>query len=173
MEHQLGPVEHLPYAADEKETVAAMLDQQRAAIAAICAGCSDEHLRARVVASDTTILGMVNHLAYVERWWFQEIFAGVDGEYPWSEDDWNAEFHVDDRATKDILDFYAVECDKSRAIVEEANLDDRASKRPEVSLRWICAHMALETARHAGQADILRELLDGATGLGHPPPRSV
>jgi hypothetical protein len=161
-------VKEIPHAAGERETVAAMLDQQRAAMVAICEGCSDDNLRARLVASDTTILGIVKHLAYVERWWFHDVFAGGDLDYPWTKDDPNAEFRIEDHeTTQDIVDFYATECEKSRAIFEAANLDDRAAKRNEVTLRWISGRMIMETARHAGQADILRELLDGATGLGY------
>jgi uncharacterized damage-inducible protein DinB len=167
-------VKEVPYAAGEKETLGAMLDLGRAAMVAICDGCSDDNLRARVVASDSTILGIVKHLAYVERWWFRDRFTGEDCDYPWTKDDPNAEFRVEEHeTTQDILDFYAAECDKSRAIFEQASLDDRAAKRKEVTLRWISGHMALENARHAGQADILRELLDGATGLGHPTRPSI
>jgi hypothetical protein len=161
-------VKEVPYDAGEKETVAAMLDQQRAAMVAICDGCSDDNLRARLVASDTTILGIVKHLAFMERWWVHDVFAGGNPDYPWTKDDPNAEFRIEDHeTTQDIIDFYAVECEKSRAIFGEANLDDRAVKRNEVTLRWISGRMIMETARHAGQADILRELLDGAAGLGH------
>jgi hypothetical protein len=157
-----------PYAAREKETVGAMLDQQRAAMVMICDGCSEDDLRARLVASDTTILGIVKHLAYMERWWLHDVFAGGDFDYPWTKEDPNAEFRIDTHeSTQDIIDFYATECEKSRVIFEGANLDDRAAKRTEVTLRWISGRMIMETARHAGQADILRELLDGATGLGH------
>lgn len=169
-----GGVGEIPYAADERETVAAMLDQQRAAMVAICDGCSDDNLRAQLVASDTTILGIVKHLAYMERWWFHDVFAGGDLDYPWTMDDPNAEFRIEEsETTQDIIDFYAMECEKSRAIFQQANLDDRAAKRNEVTLRWISGRMIMETARHAGQADILRELLDGATGLGHATTPSI
>jgi uncharacterized damage-inducible protein DinB len=167
-------VKEVPYAADERETIAAMLDQQRAAVVAICDECSDDNLRARPVASDTTILGIVKHLAFMERWWFHDVFAGRDLDYPWTKDDPNAEFRIEENeTTQDIIAVYAAECEKSRAIFENANLDDRAAKRGEVTLRWISGRMIMETARHAGQADILRELLDGATGLGHATTPSI
>ena len=150
-------VKEVPYAADERETIAAMLGQQRAAVVAICDGCSDDYLRARPVASDTTILGIVKHLAFMERWWFHDVFAGRDLDYPWTKDDPNAEFRIEENeTTQDIIASYAAECEKSRAIFENANLDDRAAKRSEVTLRWISGRMIMETARHAGQADILR-----------------
>lgn len=164
-------LKEIPYTAGEKETLGALLDLQRAALVAICEGCSDEDLRKRLVASDTTILGIVKHEAYAERWWFQENFAGERPDYAWSEEDPDADFRIEDHeTTEDILDLYARECDKSRAIFEGAGLDDLAARLRggnEISLRWIVARMIWETARHCGHADILREQLDGATGLGH------
>jgi Protein of unknown function (DUF664) len=64
-----------------------------------------------------------------------------------------------------VFDFYVQECDKSRVIVAEANLDDIAgNSKSERSLRWIVSHMLEETARHNGHLDILREMIDGTTG---------
>lgn len=161
-------VQRVPSPASERETYVASLDQQRAAIVAICEGCSDDDLRRRFVSSESTILGIVKHLAYVERWWFQDRFAGRDVEYPWSEEDPDAEFRIDEsESTRDILDLYEAECEESRRIVAAAELDDRAARRPELTLRWVLDHLITESARHAGQADILRELADGASGLGH------
>ena len=169
----MGDFEAVPYSADEKETLAALLDVQRAAMVAICNGCSDEDLRKHLVPSDTTILGIVKHLAYVEGWWIHTVFGGEPVSHPCTEEDPDADFRIEDHeSTKDILDFYRAQCDKSRAFVAGADLDDlghdrRESSRKEVSLRWIIGRMIAETARHAGQADILREQLDGAAGLGH------
>lgn len=161
-------VQRVPSPATERETYVASLDQQRAAMVAICEGCSDEDLRRRFVSSESTILGIVKHLAYVERWWLQDRFAGRNVEYPWSEEDPDAEFRIgESESTRDILDLYEAECEESRRIVAAAELDDRAARRPELTLRWVLDHLITETARHAGQADILRELADSATGLGH------
>ncbi len=164
----------VPVAAGERQTLLALLDLQRASITAICAGCSDDDLRARLVLSETSLLGIVKHLAYAERWWFQDKFAGREVSYPWADADPNAEFRIyDDESTETVLDFYAAECQQSRDIVAAARLDDRAARRGELSLRWIVARMVWETARHAGQADILREQLDGVTGLGHTQPPAL
>ncbi len=164
----------VPFAADERQTLLSLLDLQRAAVVAICAGCSDDDLRARLVVSPTSILGIVKHLAYAERWWFQDNFAGREVGYPWTDTDPDAEFRIGPgESTQAVLDFYGTECRISRAIVAAAGLDDRAVRRPELSLRWIAGRMIWETARHAGQADILREQLDGVTGLGHTQPPSL
>lgn len=170
----MSAVARVPSPADVRETYLASMDQQRAAMVAICEGCSDENLRRRFVASESTILGIVKHLAYVERWWFQDRLAGRDCEYPWTHDDPDAEFRIEPHeTTEDILELYRNECEESRRIVNAHDLEDRASRRPELTLRWVLDHMITETARHAGQADILRELADGTAGQGHPPPPTV
>ena len=166
-------IAEVPYRADEKETLTALLDMQRAAILAVCEGCSEDNLRKRLVPSMTTILGIVKHLAYVEGWWFHTVFGGEEARHPSTEDDPDADFRIEDHeTTEEILALYASQCEKSRAIVAAAALDDvgtdpRPSCSKVVSLRWIIGRMIWETARHTGQADILREQLDGAAGLGH------
>ncbi len=118
--------------------------------------------------SDTTILGMIKHLAYVERWWFQDIFEGRDCTYPWTKDDMDADFRIEpNETTAEILELYRAECDVSRSIFKSNDLFDVSvsDERPRCTLKWIVLHMIEETARHAGQADILREQLDGTTGL--------
>jgi hypothetical protein len=92
-------VKEVPYAADQRETIAAMLDQQRAAVVALCDECSDGNLRARPVASDTTILGIVKHLAFMERWWFHDVFAGREPRLPM--DERRSQRRVSDRGKRD------------------------------------------------------------------------
>lgn len=155
--------------APERELLDAFLDYHRATLLQKVAGVSDADLRRRFVPSQTTLLGMVKHLAYVERSWFQIRFAGEDLPVPWTEQDPDADFRIEpDETTAAILAFYRAEVARSRAITAAASLDDRA-KRPsrdrEYTLRWIMLHMIEETARHNGHADILRELIDGVTGM--------
>lgn len=117
--------------------------------------------------SDMTLLGIVKHLAFVERGWFQGTFLGDAIETPWTTDDPDADFRIEpDETTQQIVDLYRAECEKSRAIVEAASLDDRAKRhgRTDYTLRWIMAHMIEETARHNGHADLFRERIDGVTG---------
>ena len=73
--------------------------------------------------------------------------------------------------TDEILAFYRDECERSRTIAAGASLDDLAKQWPadrppekRPNLRWIYVHMIDETARHAGHLDVVRELIDGATG---------
>ena len=151
----------------------AYLDYHRATLQMKLEGVSDEDLRKAMVPSGTSLLGMMKHLAYVERWWFQQIFAGRDDlEYPWTDDDPDADFRIEpDETTQQIFDLYNAECEVNRQIVAPAQLEEMAKgkkkpndPRPGFSLRWILVHMIEETARHNGHADILREQIDGATG---------
>ena len=159
----------VPQTGDEKTMLGAFLDRYRETIIWKLDGLSKEQASARLVPSATTLLGMVKHLAYVERWWFQMNFAGEPVRFPWPEDepDEDIDFRVvpaDSIASISAL--YQQEIARSREIVADASLDDLAKdeKRGPRNLRWIMVHMIEETARHAGHADILRELTDGAIG---------
>jgi uncharacterized damage-inducible protein DinB len=160
-----------PLAGDETATLTGFLDHYRGVLLTLADGLPDDALRRALVPSGTTILGMIKHLAYVERGWFREVFAGEDLPYPFPDDDPDADLRIEpDEKTSDVLELYRDECERSRAIVASAaSLDERAREpgREEYSLRWIVVHMIEETARHAGHADILREQLDGTTGVGY------
>lgn len=157
-----------PHAAPEKATLEGFLDYQRTTLLHKVSGLDEEALRRRLVPSQTTLLGLVKHLAYVERWWFQSVFAGLEVELPPREHDWHFE---PDETAQSIFALFQSEVAISRQIVARANLDDLArgtgeqqrGRQPQ-SLRWIMVHMIEETARHNGHADILRELTDGQAG---------
>jgi uncharacterized damage-inducible protein DinB len=156
-----------PYAGTEAETLTAYLDFHRATLLMKVDGLDDERLRRPMVPSGTSLLGIVKHLAYVERWWFTQVFAGQQATYPWTEDDPDADWRIEpEETTEQILRLYRDECDRSRGIVAaSSSLDDIVQHpRRELSKRWILVHMIEETARHNGHADILREQLDGRTG---------
>ena len=131
-------------------------------------GLTLEEASRPAVASGTSLLGLVKHLAYVERWWFDDFFAGNAVDYPWSEEDPDADFRIEEGETvDDAISLYTEAVARSNELVAEAQMDDlsvgsRGGER--FALRWIVAHMIEETARHAGHADIMRELIDGATG---------
>jgi uncharacterized damage-inducible protein DinB len=162
--------------ADERETLGSMLDYYRETVVWKCSGMSDEDLRKAIVPSGWSMLGMVNHLAYVEQWWFQELFAGKPAAdlapVPWTDEDPDADFRIGpDQSTESVLDFYTVCCERSRDITASASLDDLTAQWPadrpperRPTLRWILVHLIEETARHAGHMDVVRELIDGATG---------
>ncbi|HEX4791413.1 MAG TPA: DinB family protein [Actinospica sp.] len=148
----------------ERAVLEAFLDFQRAVLRRKAAGLSDRQARRRIVPSVTTIAGLLKHLAVVEYNWFERILAQRPAQLP----DPDATFVVgEDETLEDVLAAYDAACARSREIAAKFELDDAVPQEElgQVSLRWIYAHMIEETARHAGHADILRELTDGATGV--------
>jgi len=156
----------------EREVLTQILRNLRAVVAWKLAGLDDETAKRSVVDSATTLLGIVHHLAWVEAWWFQEVFAGENVEYPFDWDaDADAEFRMTDRHTiEGILDVYEGNVVRSDELIDSAPGLDAVGRRgdTENSLRWILTHMIDETARHAGHMDIIREQLDGSTGYLPP-----
>ncbi|MCP2169083.1 DinB family protein [Goodfellowiella coeruleoviolacea] len=160
-----------PRVAGERETLAAFLDWHRRTLELKCAGLTAEQLSDRAVPpSALSLRGLVRHLSGVERWWFRMQFAGeqVPMLY-YSDDDPDQDF---DRLDGDFAEEVAVwraECQRSREIVAEAtSLDDTATgfaTGGPISLRWVMLHVLADYARHNGHADLLRERIDGRTGV--------
>ena len=150
----------------ERETLETFLDMNRATVIYKATGLSDEDAARRLVPSLTTVSGLIRHLADVERSWFRDDLAGeADVPTRWSDDDRDGEFRVTaDDNHADIIADYEEACAESRRVAASFELDARGRNNAEVTLRWILVHMIEETARHCGHIDILREMLDGATG---------
>ncbi|MBT2447992.1 DinB family protein [Streptomyces sp. ISL-43] len=157
---------------DERATLTSVLQWQRDTLMMKCAGLTDEQLRRKAVApSGLSLLGLVRHLAEVERGWFRNIVGGEDvrGYFPKNEAGERTEFHVDDPHVADVAGSFKIwedTCERSRAIVDAAeSLDVTGSYDGQpYSLHYILAHMIEEYARHNGHADLLREVIDGTTG---------
>jgi len=157
--------------ADELAGLTGLLDFLREAIVIKATGLDEETLRRPMVPSGLSLLGIVRHLTYVERWWFAHTFGGLDVEFPWGDTiDPEATWRIDPgESAEDVIDLYRAECERSRAVIEGA-APDQPSARPSIGngepfmLRWLVARLIEETARHAGHADILREQVDGSIG---------
>jgi uncharacterized damage-inducible protein DinB len=148
----------------ELDTALAFLSFARHCVLKKANGLSDEQLRRVLVDSGTSILGLVQHLAEVERYWFGYHLVGAGG-------DADREYGMAvpaDRAPHAVLrDYMTAIQDSDRAIRAVGDPDARVAVAVDGdrhTLRWVIAHMTSETARHAGHADILREQLDGTTG---------
>jgi len=159
-----------PTAGDERSTLVGFLEFQRATLAAKCIGLTDAQLRARAVEpSNLSLLGLVRHMAEVERGWFRAGIAGEPVGDIWvSPGDPDADFdQVDDAGVAEAFAAWEAEYLRAREIVDATpSLDvtfDHLRLGP-VSLRWVVLHLIEEYARHNGHADLLRERLDGATG---------
>jgi uncharacterized damage-inducible protein DinB len=159
-----------PYVASERSRLDSWLDYHRATLLQKCAGLTAEQLARRPVASSAlSLLGLVRHMAGNERIWFRIRFARADVEdlYQSPEYPEGAEFAQADPATAEA-DFatYTEEVTQARAVVRGRSLDETfGDETVTVDLRWLYAHMIDEYARHNGHADLIRELIDGATGL--------
>jgi uncharacterized damage-inducible protein DinB len=144
----------------ELPTLQALLQFQRESMVRKLDGISDEQARQRLVGTDTTLLWLLKHLAGAESAWVERRFAGLDRP---ARDDTIR----DGDTVRSAIDAYRATWARVDAIVAAGQLDDpcRTMEGDEqVSLRWILMHLLEETARHAGHADILRELIDGRTG---------
>jgi hypothetical protein len=159
-----------PRVADERRALDTWLDHHRQTILWKLEGLDDEQLRSPMVPSGLTLLGLVKHLWANEHGWFVHGFAGT-GEPLLFEDpkDPDLDFHVQpSETTEEIVTGYARACERSREIVARAASLDETYEHPRrgpTDLRWIMLHMIEETARHNGHADIIREMIDGATGV--------
>jgi hypothetical protein len=152
---------------DERAMLTAFLDFQRDTLIWKLSSLTEEQIRKPWTPSGTSLLGLVKHLGYVERSWFQRRFQGLEVHVAWHAGPPDSDFRIEpDETPKAILDFYLGEVEQSRRITAEAPSLDAMAQRQDrvVSLRWILIHMIEETARHVGHADILRELTDGRTG---------
>jgi hypothetical protein len=138
-------------------------------------GLSDYDMRRPMTPTGTNLLGLVKHVANMELAYFGDVFGRPSGEpQPWFEP--GAEPNGDMWATADesrdeIVALYRRACARSDATIETLELDASGEvpwwppERKVVSLHRILVHMLAETNRHAGHADIVRELIDGAAGL--------
>ncbi|AXE25415.1 Mini-circle protein [Streptomyces globosus] len=161
-----------PTRAGEREMLEGWLDYHRATLAWKCEGLAEEDLRrAPLPPSELSLMGLVRHMAEVERYWFREIMLGEDlpDRYVTREDR-DGDFHFTAEDTwADAERVWRTEVEEARKAAAGRSLD-LASKadshhRGEVfTLRWVYLHMIEEYARHNGHADLLREQLDGATG---------
>jgi uncharacterized damage-inducible protein DinB len=147
----------------EIETSLAFLGYLRDGVGRKLDGLSEEQVRTVLVPSGTNLLGLVKHLTQVEAYWIQRRFAGREIA------------RVDDGdgfalAARDTIGSVRRAYQEAARLTDEIATSAADPQRPMalgshgLTLRWALAHVAEETARHAGHADILRELLDGVTG---------
>ncbi len=160
---------------DEKAHLHRYLRVGREALLWKLDGLSEYDVRRPLTPTGTNLLGLVKHLAAVELGYFGETFGRPSGEpMPWFEED--AEPNADMWATAEesrewVVDLYHRAWPSADATIEELPLDARGrvpwwpAERSDVTLHRVLVHMIAETHRHAGHADIVRELIDGKAGL--------
>ena len=159
---------------DQKSDLHRYLRRGREALLWKLDGLPEYDVRRPLTRTGTNLLGMVKHLATVEYGYFGDCFGRPYEEpLPWMAD--GAEPNADMWATADesreqITGLYRRACAHADATIEALPLDAPGhvpwwGERGEVTLRLILVHMIAETHRHAGHADIVRELIDGAAGF--------
>lgn len=161
-----------PTTGDERGLLVAALDAQRATLRLKCAGLGTESARRSVPPSSLSLLGLVRHLADVERRWFRVVLAGQDAELRFSSPE-NPEGDFDGAASapevvEESWTAWEEEVAFAEAFVAAAphlDVEGEDAWRGVVSLRWVLLHMVEEYARHNGHADLLRERIDGAVGV--------
>jgi hypothetical protein len=148
------------FAGSERETVLRLWAYHRESFLRKLLGVTDEQARWSPVASGTSLLWLADHLADSQHHWLAVRFLGGSGPAAGSA----ASATVEDAIRRCEERWAAVD-----EIVSQHDFDSLCAApvhgdSSPVSLRWVVTHLLEETARHAGHADILRELIDGSTG---------
>jgi hypothetical protein len=166
-EREDAAMRRVPFTGDEKESLQVALDRHRDAVLWKLEGLGDDDLRRAMTPSGTNLLGLVKHLAANEYGWFCGTFGREHEPLPFDDDDPEADLRIEPHeTTADVLAFYGRARAASDQVTADLDLEDTGTAwfGEPVTLRWVLVHMVEETARHAGHADIVRELIDGATG---------
>jgi hypothetical protein len=146
----------------EQANLIAMLEYLRGAVVRKTVGVPEADVRGSPVGSGTSLLWIVKHLARAETLWIVDRFAGESFPADWIDDT-----VYDGDTLEATIARYRQVCGRVDGIVAAAELSEICAGEDEEAnpdLRWVLIHLIEETARHAGHADILRELIDGRTG---------
>ncbi|MDT0341689.1 DinB family protein [Streptomyces litchfieldiae] len=164
-------VRHVPFTGSEKECLRAALDRHRDVVLWKLEGLDDEQARRVVTPLGNSLLGLVKHLGGAELGWFCLTFGRETGPLPFDPAVGDgSDLRVGaGESVQDVVDFYVRARGTADRAIDALDLDDLGTAfaffgGATVSLRWALVHMLEETVRHAGHMDIVRELVDGATG---------
>lgn len=171
------PLPEIPFVADEASAVRSLLAYFRATLRRQVEDLTPEQLDRTLAPSPMTLGGMVSHLAFVEDYWCRHVLHGAEPAEPWRSIDWATDPDQDwhraaGQSADELLALHETAVRAADEAVDRAlaagGLDtlavvDRHGEAP--SLRWILLHLVEEYARHAGHADLIRESIDGTTGL--------
>jgi uncharacterized damage-inducible protein DinB len=156
-----------PHVGGERVMLEGWLEWHRATLLSKCAGLNAEQLaRQAIPPSNLSLLGLIRHLAQVERGWFRRRIGGEDLPriYPPGGADFDA---ADPSGAESDYATLLAEMQACRTATASIDLDEEFVMEAwgrTVSARWIYVHMIEEYARHNGHADLLRERIDGARG---------
>jgi hypothetical protein len=157
---------------DPKATLQRYLQEGRDAMLTKLDGLSEYDVRRPMTPTGTNLLGLVKHLGQVELGYFGDTFGRPSpDEMEFDDSDPNADLVARaDESREDIVGVYRRAWTHADATISELPLDARGhvpwwGSRGDVTLHRVLVHVATETHRHAGHADIVREMIDGVVGL--------
>ncbi len=147
---------------DEREVLLHFLHYVRESMVRKVVGVTEEQARWSPVGSGTSLLWLVQHVDFAEQIWLRHRFAGEPMEVP-------ANAAIPSATLDEAIEHYRATWARVDDIIEDAHLDDALPEPSHrsgttVDLRWILAHLIEEISRHAGHADIIREMIDDQTG---------
>jgi hypothetical protein len=166
----LGQAPDPTWNGDERTTLTGFLEDQRSTLAWKCKGLNDAQLKTpSVPPSNLTLLGLVRHMAEVERSWFRRRLSGEPIGPIWcTEAEPDADFEpVADADVAEAFSRWGEECRIARSILKDLDSLDVTFSTPDypvMSARCMVNHMIEEYSRHNGHADLIRERIDGKTG---------
>ncbi|MGY1821945.1 DinB family protein [Geodermatophilus sp. SYSU D00079] len=158
---------------DAKEDLLTYLHARQADLLAKLDGLDEYAVRRPMTPTGTNLLGLVKHVAYVQLGYFGEVFGRPSGRsYPWDDGEDDADMWATaDERREDVVELHRFSAAHADATIEALPLDavgevpwwreDR--RRP--TLHTVLVHVCVEVARHAGHADVVRELVDGSVGM--------
>ena len=172
---ELAPDPELLPQADESAVLHSFLEYYRSVFLRKTDGLTDAQARTTIEPSGLTILGLVRHMAEVERGWFRRRLGGQldQGMLYCDDEDEDRDFHpTADDTLADALAVLQTEIDFARATTAALDPASIAIGTPvkqripgwQPNVRWVMVHMIEEYARHCGHLDLLRERIDGVTG---------
>ena len=144
----------------------AYLDQYREIMIWKIEDLDENQARFRPTENGNSLLNLIAHLTGVEWSWSEQVIAGNEVNR-----DRDAEFReMDAMGVAAAIDGYRKACARTNEIARGMKPEDTCLGESGFSVRWVLLHLVEETARHAGHADITRELIDGKTGFSPADP---
>jgi len=132
-------------------------------------GLSDVEQRRAALPSGTSMLGLFKHCIHVERLWIAYALGGLDVDFPWTEEDEEADWKVGpDESFESLVSLAREEAACSDEIIPALMWDEIGKSRrcleEGLTVGWVLSHLVWEIGRHLGQMDVMRELADGQVG---------
>jgi hypothetical protein len=162
-----GPVERAlsDRTLDEYEQLVVFLDAHRAILRSTLEGLTDDEVRARLVPSRTTLLGLIKHATFLQVVWYQEAVTGTPRTQLGQPEAVDDSFRLaDGESVERVLADFDHACSIARDVGAQHDLNEIVTghRMGAMTLRWIHLQVLRELAQHSGHADILREQLIAA-----------